>query len=96
MCKNSNGILTVEHYQNVAKSTPQLLDRNDPALGYSNIRISLINDVLMCSFTRAKNGYSHIANYYDLSKPFHILTASGPIIDGINFIIVFLLLLLLI
>jgi hypothetical protein len=85
MCKNSNGMLTIEHYQNLGKSTPVKLDGSNPAIGYSNIKTSLIDNIMTCSFTRAKKSgklFSQFSNYFDLSKPFHIITASGPMIDG--------------
>lgn len=81
MCKNYNNILSVEHFYNSPiKGSPSLMDRANPSLGFSNIKASMSNNQLICSFRRAKS--VNFTNYFDVSQQFHILIASGSILSG--------------
>ena len=86
MCKSVNGDMSVEHFKTTGdKVAPVYMDSSYPSLGFSHIKTSLANNVLTCSFTRAKV-VSNMTDYFDVSKKFHILTASGSVLGGfLNF-----------
>lgn len=70
-----NGTFDVLHYYNSGKS-PSLMSSTDPRIGFTNIKTSYANNVLTCSFTRAKT-LSVDSKYFDLNSQYYLLTASG-------------------
>ena len=85
MCKNdkSQNIAKVEHYYNIKKSTPVVLDSSNPTVGLTNAVISTNNGFLTCKFNRIKKN-SSVKNYFDLDKNYYVLGASGSFENGIN------------
>jgi hypothetical protein len=81
LCKISGNTRTIEHYFNNPTLLPTLLDKNNPSLGFSNIKVSLSNGVLNCSFTRVRKMPS-VNNFFDLNGQFYILFAVGPVFIG--------------
>ena len=77
---NSDGTVSLKHYYNKGYSSALLLNSN-PTIGYSNIETSYANGIASCSFTRELKMPS-VANYFDLSYSYYILTANGPLRSG--------------
>jgi hypothetical protein len=74
---NSDGTVSLYHYYNIESNSVYLSDSN-LTIGFSNIATSITNGVAQCSFTRL-NYINNITRYYDISKPYYILTASGQL-----------------
>lgn len=83
MATGSN--VTVQHWFNQGQSSKILLSTN-PFVGLSNLKASLSNNILTCSFTRQKL-VQNVQNYFDLSKSYYLLMAQGPTNLGIIFLI---------
>jgi hypothetical protein len=83
MCQHdsSQNIDKVEHYFNVKKETPIVLNPSEPTVGLSNSAISVNNGFMTCKFNRIKKN-SQVKNYFDLNNKFYALGASGAIEDG--------------
>lgn len=81
MCIVNESSNKIEHYYDQEKSS-SLADPNNPAAGFSNIKVSLNNGVLNCSFTRAKE-MPTATNFFDLDNPYYVLFATGPIKNSI-------------
>ena len=81
MCKVNGASNTVEHYYNNGQSS-SLADATNPSAGFSNIKVTLDNGVLNCSFTRVKT-MSSITHLFDLNNPYYVLFATGPITNSI-------------
>ena len=72
MCKfHSNGTVGLTRYYNNGKSPTA-----DSETGFTNITTSYVNNVLKCSFTRAK-AISSVTNSFDLNNQYYLLTAYG-------------------
>lgn len=82
MCRINNGAQTVEHYYNAGQSTPSLLISGNPQIGISNVKVTVSNNVLTCSFTRAKS-QSGVPNYFDINNYYYLLTATGLVSGGV-------------
>ena len=86
MCKIAGASNAVEHYYNSNQGkSSALADQKNPSNGFSNIKVSLNNGVLNCSFTRMKK-LSSVANFFDLNNPYYVLFATGSI-NNSNFLI---------
>lgn len=81
MCKVNAASNSVEHYYNQGYSST-VADSNNPSTGFSNIKVSINNGVLNCSFTRAKR-MATISNLFDLNSPYYVLFATGQISNSI-------------
>ena len=82
LCKISSSKMSIENYYNSkAYKEPILLDVNHPSIGFSNIKLSLQDDVFTCSFTR-ENFISNISNYFSMNNNYYLLFASGKITNG--------------
>jgi hypothetical protein len=82
LCKIVNNVPSVEHYYNSGKSRPSLLDGSRPSVGITNPIVKVENEVMTCSFTRAKR-FAGLTNYFDISSnKYNILHARGAIISG--------------
>jgi hypothetical protein len=84
MCKLSKDKPTLEHYSNLIKTTPILMNVKHPTIGFSNIKTAYENGILTCYFRREKHVQS-VPDWFNLSDEFHILTATGPIVAGTSF-----------
>jgi hypothetical protein len=74
----------VQHYWNEGKTTPSLLNSNNPFIGLTNVAVVTSNGWLICSFTR-QISLSNEANYFDLNNTYYVLAAYGNVIsNGIN------------
>ncbi|CAF0731342.1 unnamed protein product [Brachionus calyciflorus] len=82
LCKILNGKATIEHYVNLGKQAPTLLDQNQPSLGFSNMSASISDGLLKCTFSRLIT-YPKVANYFDLNNGHYVLTAKG-VVDPYN------------
>ena len=88
MCKVNGASNMVEHYYNYNQGkSSSLVDADNPSAGFSNIKVSLNNGVLNCSFTRVKKAQT-INNFFDLNNPFYVLFATGPISNSIYFFLI--------
>ena len=82
LCKISSSKMSIENYYNSkAYKEPILLDVNHPSIGFSNIKLSLQDDIFTCSFTR-ENFISNISNYFSMNNNYYLLFASGKITNG--------------
>jgi hypothetical protein len=83
MCQHiqNQNINTVEHYFNLRKDTPDVLEPSNPTVGLTNSQISVNNGFMTCKFTRVKKNDS-VNNYFDLHNKFYVLGANGAISDG--------------
>jgi hypothetical protein len=80
MCKHDKED-NVEHYYNEGEYTPNVLDSSNATIGLSNSSITLNNKFLTCKFTRVKKNPT-VDHYFDLSKQYYLLGATGPILNG--------------
>jgi hypothetical protein len=62
-------------------AAPTLMNTANPSVGLSNSVVNINNGWLTCSFSRMISMASQ-QNYFDLSKPYYILAAYGPISSG--------------
>lgn len=79
MCIIDGNNANVQHYFNPADDSiaPDPLLQSDPTKGYSNQNISIVNEVMSCSFTR-KMFMDGLDNFFDISKTsYYLLVASG-------------------
>jgi hypothetical protein len=77
LCLFTNNTGDVQHMYSNGKSTPVVLTKNDPNIGINNIKVSVENGEMTCSFTRIKMN-SNVTNYFDLNIEYFLLTAYGP------------------
>ena len=82
MCKVNGASNSVEHYYNQGYLS-EVVDSNNPSTGFSNIKVSINNGVLSCSFTRSKR-MTTISNLFDLNSPYYVLFATGQISNSIH------------
>jgi len=83
---DSKGQGTVEHYYNPTYPRPSVyLLSSNKTVGFSNIKVSVFNGQVICSFRRKKS-HQYVENYFDVEKNpnYYILTASGSISKGDN------------
>lgn len=79
VCKHlPSGNVEVEHYYNPGRTRPVLYSNSSPAIGFSDIKASYSNGILQCSFNRTIK-MNQTKNYFDLTKPYYLLTASGSV-----------------
>ncbi len=87
MCKlDSKGQGTVEHYYNpINPKSSVYLRSSNKTIGFSNIKVSVVNGQVICSFRRKKS-HPYVENYFDVetNPNYYILTASGSISKGDN------------
>ena len=82
----SDGTFGVLHYYNSGKSSSLMLPSN-PSVGFTNIVTSYANNVLTCSFTRAKT-FSGVSKFFDLNNQYYLLIAIGKL-SGTGFLTLF-------
>lgn len=61
---------------------PSLMDREDPIVGLSKIQVTFTDNALTVTAAR-QNSLNGVANYFDLSKKYHIFFAYGTITNGL-------------
>lgn len=76
----------LHNYNNEEFDSVALLNSNI-IIGFSNVVTSYANSIAICSFTRAKL-MANVPNYFDLSKQYYILVATGKLSAGINSIFI--------
>ncbi|CAF0906542.1 unnamed protein product [Brachionus calyciflorus] len=79
-CKINGNTRTLERLYNQGYSQPGLLVSNKISYGLSNINIDLTNNILTCSFRRAKAD-STIVNYFNLNSGnmYYLIFARGSV-----------------
>merc|ERR1719350_2251250 len=74
VCKTTG---TVEHQFNIGYFAPVLLSPTNPKIGLSDATVSNENGMITCSVTRQNS--LDMPNYFELSKKYHILFATGAL-----------------
>ncbi len=75
-----NSVAVEHHYNPNGHNTPILLAEDDPSIGISKTSIVVMDDKLICSFSRLKSIQGN-KKYFDLTAPnaYHLLLAKGRI-----------------
>jgi hypothetical protein len=68
--------MVVETYYNDLNLNSDVVSTSNRSTGIFNSNIKLSNSHLICSFSRLKSIPGQ-ENFFDISKPFYILVASG-------------------
>ena len=76
----------MSHYRNSIKTVPSILDPKKPQIGFSNVKVSIEEDVLTCSFTRMSI-MPNVNYYFDSNDKYYLLFATGLFNNGISFIL---------
>ena len=83
MCKyhSEKKIQTVEHQYAITTDRPELIDSSNPSLGIWNAKMSMVNSVFTCEFSRLiklPNG-TFADKFFDIGEndTIHILAAKG-------------------
>jgi hypothetical protein len=86
MCTISNNTRSVNHFYNPSKNSDQMTPKLIGSYGLSNVNILLVDNILLCSFTR-QNFVANVSNYFNTNKPYeyYLLTAKGVIIENRRF-----------
>ena len=83
LCGIKDGKPIMHHMRNERKAPPSLLDEKNPQVGFSDVKVVLEKDVLVCSFTRVSQ-MPNVVHYFNTNEEhgYHVLFASGTYVDG--------------